>query len=240
MLDTLESLRNKARERRKRTCEPVSRNKQNKAVEAFWAMHVEAMNWSGVSAKDYAAAHHISVYTLRTWRARLDADPLRIDWRARLRPSVRAKISKDVSSAAKDRPTETVLTDVAKSDPPRDRRSNRRNFTDEEKLSIVLETEQPGTSMAAICRQYDIATSMVFRWRIQFGFCEKKRAKLAAVKLADGQTSSSSTPLMLHDLIPPPDGMTVVELDDGRRVFAPVGSDPDAVRRHVLEQEAVR
>jgi hypothetical protein len=84
VLDTLDSVRNKARERRKRMHEPVSRNNQNKAVQAFWAMHVEAMSWSGVSAKDYAAAHHISVYTLRTWRTRLDADPLRIDWRARL------------------------------------------------------------------------------------------------------------------------------------------------------------
>ncbi|HEY8005867.1 MAG TPA: hypothetical protein VIE66_03455 [Methylocella sp.] len=36
--------------------------------------------------------HHVSVYTLRTWRPRLDADPLWIDWRARLHPSVGAKI----------------------------------------------------------------------------------------------------------------------------------------------------
>ncbi|MGH6836552.1 MAG: IS66 family insertion sequence element accessory protein TnpA [Methylocella sp.] len=121
VLDTLESVRNKAREWRKWTHEPVSRNKQNKAVQAFWAMHVEAMNWSGVNAKDYAAAHHISIYTLRTWRSRLDADPLRIDWRASLHPSVRAKISSDVSSAAKDGAAKEALTDVAKSDPPRDR-----------------------------------------------------------------------------------------------------------------------
>jgi hypothetical protein len=132
------------------------------------------------------------------------------------------------------------LTDVTKSEPPRDGRSNRRSFTDDEKLAIVLEAEQPGMSVAAVCRQHEIATSMVFRWRIEFGFCEKKRAKLAAAKLADGQTGASSTPLMLHDLIPPPDGMTAVDLDDGRRVFAPAGSDPNAVRRHVLEQEAAR
>jgi hypothetical protein len=38
-------------------------------------MHVEALSWSGLIASDYAAAHHIAVYSLRTWRARLDADP---------------------------------------------------------------------------------------------------------------------------------------------------------------------
>ena len=177
---------------------------------------------------------------MRTWRTRLDADPLRIDWRVRLHPCVRAKISRDVSSAAKDGPAETVLTDVAKSDPPRDRRSNRRSFTDEEKLAIVLETEQPGVSVAAVCRQHDIAASMVFRWRIQFGFCEKKRMKLAAVKRADGQTGGSLAPLVLHDLIPPPDGIRAVKLAGGRRVFAPMGSDPETVRRQICDQEAAR
>jgi hypothetical protein len=43
------------------------------------------------------------------------------------------------------------------------------------------------------------------------------------VKLADGQTGAASAPLVLHDLMLPPDGMTVAELDDARRFFAPVG-----------------
>jgi hypothetical protein len=45
---------------------------------------------------------------------------------------------------------------------------------------------------------------------------------------------------VLHDLLRPPDGMTPVQLPDGRRVFAPEGSDPDAVRQHVLDREAAR
>ena len=70
VLNSLEFVREEARKRRKRTREPVSGDKRNKAVQAFWAMHVEALNWSGVTARDYAAAHHMSVYSLRTWRAR--------------------------------------------------------------------------------------------------------------------------------------------------------------------------
>jgi hypothetical protein len=47
-LNSLESAREEARKRRKRTREPLSTDKRNKAVQAFWAMHVEALNWSGV------------------------------------------------------------------------------------------------------------------------------------------------------------------------------------------------
>jgi len=83
-------------------------------------------------------------------------------------------------------------------DPPRDRRSNRRSFTDEEKLAIVMEAEQPGVSVAAVCRHHDIATSMVFRWRIQFGFGPDERARLAAVKVTDKQPGASATPVVLQ------------------------------------------
>jgi hypothetical protein len=31
--------------------------------------------------------------------------------------------------------------------------------------------------------------------------------------------------------------MAVVELPNGRRVFAPAGADPDVVRRHVADRE---
>src|SRR5262245_237297 len=129
-LNLLESAREEARKRRKRTREPVSTDKRNKAVQAFWAMHIEALNWSGVSTKDYAAAHHISVYSLRTWRARLDAAPLQVDWRARLHPSVPVAISSDASSAAKEQLAESSLTDATTAAPARDGRSNRRSFPD--------------------------------------------------------------------------------------------------------------
>lgn len=200
-------------------------------------MHVEALNWSGLCATHYANAHNLSLVSLRRWRDLFDSGEVENDWRAYLHPSARAKISGGVSSAAK-RPKDS--TDAAKSDPPRDRRSNRRSFTDEEKLAIVLEAEKPGVSVAALCRSHDIATSMVFRWRVQFGFGEKERTKLAAVAVDDGPTGVVSTPAVLHDLLQPPEGMTAVQLADGRRVIAPKGSDPDAVLRHILKEEAAR
>jgi hypothetical protein len=45
---------------------------------------------------------------------------------------------------------------------------------------------------------------------------------------------------VLHDLLRPADGMTAVELGDGRRVFAPEGSDPGTVRRLVVDRETTQ
>lgn len=228
--------------RRQRRGRPfkLTANKRSQAVQAFWAMHVETLNWSGMTLTHYAAAAKLSRSSLRRWRDLIDGGEVEIDWRAQLHPSARPKISSDASSAAKERSAETVLTASPPGDPPRDRRSNRRSFTDEEKLAIVLEAEQPGVSVAAVCRHHDIVTSMVFRWRIQFGFGPDERARLAAVKVIDEQSGASSTPAVLHDLLRPTDGMAAVELGDGRRVFAPIGSDPAAVRRHVAERETPR
>jgi hypothetical protein len=44
--------------------------------------------------------------------------------------------------------------------------------------------------------------------------------------------------IRLRDLVQPPDGMTAIDLDDGRRVFAPAGVDPQAVREHVVSEGA--
>ena len=240
-LNSLESAREEARKRRKRTREPVSGDRRNRAVQAFWAMHVEALNWSGVSAKDYAAAHHISVYSLRTWRARLDAAPLQVDWRARLHPSVRATISSGASSAANEQLVENSLTDAATAAPARDGRSNRRSFTDAEKLAIVMEAEQPGVSAAAVCRRHNIATSMIFRWRVQFGVRQGEHAELAAVRVSDGEhggePATAVETLDLQNLLLVPDGMEAVELADGRKVFASIGSNPHAVRKRIAERE---
>ena len=243
-LNSLESVREEARKRRKRTREPVSGDKRNKAVQAFWAMHVEALNWSGVSAKDYAAAHHISVYSLRTWRARLDAAPLQIDWRARLHPSVRPTVSTSASDSAKEPPVENILTTAPTVDPAPSGRKHRRSFTDAEKRAIVLETEQPGATVSQVARAHRIVTSVLFRWRAELGFGRGKPAKLAAVRITDeprnGKRGTDAELVVLPDILPIPADAVAVELADGRRVFAPAGSDPEAVRRYVTERENAR
>ena len=160
----------------------VRTDTRSRALQAFWAMHVEAMNWSGMGIREYASGLRLSPHALRKWRDRIENAEGEIDWRAHLHPSACPQISTGASSAAKDSSRENDLTAACEARPPHDGRSNRRSFTDEEKLAVVLESEQPGMSVAEVCRRHRIVTSMVFRWRVQFGFTGKKAAKLATLR----------------------------------------------------------
>lgn len=215
----------KRRKKRARLRYAVSADDRNRALQAFWAMHVEAMNWSGMGVREYAAALQLSPYALRKWRDRLEQAEEEIDWRAHLHPSARPAVG---ASAKKSAP-ENSLTDSSKDVPATPTRPNRRFFSDEQKLAIALETEQPGVSVSAVARKHGIVTGLLFRWRSQFGFAQKKRARLAPVALPNGVTGAH----LLQNLVQAPDGMTAIELSDGRRVFAPIGSDPEVVRMHV-------
>ena len=208
----------------------VSAETRGKALQAFWAMHVEAMNWSGMGVREYAASLQLSPTSLRKWRDRLEDSEEDVDWRAHLHPSARPVVSTSAKGAA----LESCLTDARKDDPQPPKQPVRRFFSDEEKHAIALESDKPGVSVSAVARKHGIVTGMLFRWRVQFGVAQRKRARLAHVASADEPESAA----VLHDLLQPPDGMMVVELADGRRVFAPEGSDPDAVRAHVAAQEA--
>jgi transposase-like protein len=130
------------------------------ALRAFWGMHVEAMNWSGMGHAEYAAALGLSPHALRIWRDRLEEFGNEMDWRSLLHPSARAQLSSAVNCARR----KYRLTSQAV-----DGRSNCRRFSDEQKRAMVQETEKPGVSVAEVCRRHGIATSLLFRWRVQFG-----------------------------------------------------------------------
>jgi hypothetical protein len=55
-----------------------------------------------------------------------------------------------------------------------------------------------------------------------------------------GEPAAAVETIDLQNLLPVPDGMELIELADGRKVFAPIGSDPDAVRKHIAERENTR
>ncbi|QDW39846.1 transposase [Bradyrhizobium sp. KBS0727] len=221
--------REKRREKREKGLRrrfSVSTDVRNRAMQAFWAMHVEAMNWSGMGVREYAAALSLSPYALRKWRDRLDDGEVEIDWRAHLHPSARPV----VSTSAKESTSESSLTGALNDAPAT---PARRFFSDEQKLAIVMETEQPGVTVSGVARKHGIVAGLLFRWRVEFGVAQKKRAKLVPVALADGMAATH----FLRELVQPPEGMMGVDLADGRRVFAPIGSDPDAVRVRVESGE---
>ncbi len=228
--------REKAARRRQRQRFGVSTDTRSRAVQAFWAMHVEAMNWSGMSVREYAAGLCLSPTSLRKWRDRLDDGMVEIDWRAHLHPSARPQISTGANGRAKDGSITNVLTTAPTAELTPSDRKPRRAFTADEKRAIVMETEKPNATVSQVARNHGIVTSMLFRWRANLGFGKGKHAKLMAVNIAEGQSGA----LVLPDLLRPADGMTAVELGDGRRVFAPEGSDPETVRRHIADRETTR
>ena len=76
-----ELLREQRHLRRRGGFAALCKSKRSVAVPAFWAMHVEALTWSGMAAAPYAAAHHISANSLRRWRDLLESGEVEVDWR---------------------------------------------------------------------------------------------------------------------------------------------------------------
>jgi transposase-like protein len=219
----------------------VRTDARSRAVRAFWAMHVEALNWSGMSVRDYATALLLSPWSLRKWRDRLDDGEVEIDWRAHLHPSARPRISTSASDSAKGAQAENNLTAAPAPDPAPPGPKPRRSFTDAEKHAIVLETERPGVTVSQVARAHRIVTSMLFRWRAELGFGKDKAADVVAVRIVDGRPArdrgAGADAVVLQDILAIPLGAVAVELGDGRRVFAPAGSDPEAVRQCLKERQ---
>ncbi|MGJ5241551.1 transposase [Bradyrhizobium oligotrophicum] len=128
------------------------------------------------------------------------------------------------------------MTAATIGDPTAPKTPARRLFSDEEKLAIARETELPGAEVSAVARKHGIVTGLLFRWRAQFGIAQKKRSKLARVVLPDDMPAACA----LRDLVHPPEGMMAVDVNDGRPVFAPAGSDPDAARAQIESTEAAQ
>ncbi|MGY3452178.1 hypothetical protein [Bradyrhizobium sp. USDA 4353] len=82
--------REKALRKQKRRRFTITSDVRNRASQAFWAMHVEALNWSGMELRAYAAMQ-LSPHSLRKWRDRLATGEVTIDGRAHLHPSARPR-----------------------------------------------------------------------------------------------------------------------------------------------------
>jgi hypothetical protein len=89
------------------------------ALQAFWGMHVEAMNFSGMEHAEYAAALGRSPHSLRLWRDRLGQSGNEMNWRSMLHPSARAQLRSAANCAGRNF---RLIPQAA------DGRSNRRRF----------------------------------------------------------------------------------------------------------------
>lgn len=98
---------------------------------------------------------------------------------------------------------------------------------------------RPGSSVSDVAQRYDLAVSLLFRWRKEFGDGPVPFAGFTPVSVMDD--GSSATPAMdnavgLMPSAPPQErsnGGIEIALKDGRCVGVEVGADPEAVRRLV-------
>jgi hypothetical protein len=93
-------------------------------------MHLEALNWSGMSVRDYATALLLSPRSLRKWRDRLDDGDVEIGGRAHLHPSAHPRISTSANDSTNGAPVENILPTRPASDPSPPAGKQRRIFTD--------------------------------------------------------------------------------------------------------------
>lgn len=214
----------KARDRQKQF--QISTDKRSRAVQAFWAMHVEAVIWSGMGVREYAAALRLSPTSLRKWRDRLMDGEMEIDWRAHLHPSARPVAGTSASGTAPGK----ALTPVDMPAAQPSRRPLRRFFSDAEKRAIALESDQLGVSVSSVARKHGIVTGLLFRWRVQFGIAQKQRAMLAPVVLPAGVPVI----LALQDLLRAPEAAAAVTPTDG--LHSP--DRPDAAGRATDDDRA--
>jgi hypothetical protein len=81
-----------------------------------------------------------------------------------------------------------------------------------EKPAIMLETEQPSTTVSQVARAHRIVASVLFRWRAELGFGKSKTANLVAVRIAgNGNSDVRAEVAVLQDILPIPPGAVVVD-----------------------------
>ncbi|MGY8685443.1 hypothetical protein Q2941_48150 [Bradyrhizobium sp. UFLA05-153] len=71
----------------------------------------------------------------------------------------------------------------------------------------------PGVADGSCLPPHSIATSQLFRRRIQFGLTIRKTPQLTMVILADGAVNRVPALSTLRDLVRPPDGMTAIIME---------------------------
>jgi hypothetical protein len=237
-IDAWEAQKSEERARWHKRAKPLCPDKRLKATQAFWAMHVEAWQWSGLHLRDYASTHRLSPHSLKRWRVLFENEEIVVDWRTMLHPSALPLISTRTSTSAKEKAAAKALTEAIEAQSPPPRRATRRRWKTEEKIALLLQAERHGSTITSVAQAHGIATSVMFRWRDQLGMGKEKPATLSAVRVVQqGDRSTGGMPSLLTDLLPRPVGMIEVALADGRRVFAPEGSDPESVQREVAARE---
>lgn len=213
-------------------------------VRAFWTRHVALWMRSPFSQREYCERNGISRSLMSKWWIWLREDRAREErikiGRCRGR-SRRSTMTHETSHRTNEG---TNLSPAAlvknKADRPVVRR---RRFTQDEKRHFLDLANQPGASISDVAQRYDLALSLLFRWRKELGEGAQPFAGFTPVDVVDEAPSAvpvDDTFEFASASRPPtrPDGGMEIALKDGKRVRVEAGADPDAVRRLIMLLES--
>ena len=101
-------------------------------------------------------------------------------------------------------------------------RRTRRRWSDDFKRRVVAEASQPGVSVAAIARRYDLNNNLLFNWKRRFGV----DLTFLPVEVLPEAVAPSVDPAVL-------DSKIEIQLSNGHRLSISGAFDPDVVSRLV-------
>lgn len=212
--------------------------KDNEEAIAFWRQHVEAWKKNGVSQRVYCTAYGLSRRTFCKWRMRLKADDAAAERVLSRRRGCRGRACDDPSvdhSAMAPKAAPFGLLQPGR----------RRQFPEELKRQIVLETLAPGASVSAVARLYGVTAPCVFRWRKLMGIrAPGEPATFASVRISEEYGAAEGAPigdsqLVLRSAERSPGGLEI-ELAGGKRLRFARDIDPETVRRMIEVLEGAR
>ena len=207
-------------------------------VRTFWTRHVALWMRSPFSQRAHCTRNGTSRTQMSKWWIWLRDDRARVErikigrCRGRHRRSTMTNELGHRTNDAMSLSPAAVLQERA--DRPVVRR---RKFTQEEKRHFLDLAGQTGSSFSDVAQRYDIALSLLFRWRKEFGEGPAPFAGFTPVDIVD---DASPAPQEIGDaagLTPTkrpldgPTGAMEIALTDGKRLRVEPGADPDAVRR---------
>ncbi len=208
---------------------------------AFWTRHVAAWMRSPFNQREYCERHGLSRTMMSKWRVWLREDREREERIALMRKRRRGRISTRTKAIS---PSASVMAERLEQELDAQLVRRRRRFTDDEKRHILGLADVPGASFHAVAQAYDLAPSLLFRWRRELGGgADRPFSGFAEVSVvgnvvpdspsAAGEITSPAPP---HEM---QRGGMEIALADGKRVRVEPGADPEAVRRLVLMLEGV-
>ena len=145
------------------------KRRNDPSVRAFWSRHVTLWMRSPYSQREYAERNGISRTLLQRWWVWIREDRAREE-RIKIARCRRRRFSTMTNATSQRTSDVSTVSPAAMMKELADRPiTRRRRFSDEDKRHLLDLAKQPGSSISDVAQRYDLAVSLLFRWRKEFG-----------------------------------------------------------------------